>query len=145
MGFEAEMNPHVIIEFSWTSKLTDEITKFKKQMEEHVESLGRISVGFLIKAVPTRGTALPTKKNREIPICGFNVYEFRGKGSQIIESEPFLEYRVDVNDDAVLTITDEDLGRSSESPQVYQFPLALLKLVLEQNKACKVKFEKQEK
>lgn len=145
LGFEAEMNPHVIIELSWTKKLTDEITKFKKQMEEHVESLGTINVGFLIKAVPTRGTALPTKRNREIPICGFNVYEFCGKGSQIIESEPFLEYRVGVNDDAVLTIADEDLGRSSESPQVYQFPLALLKLVLEQNKACKVKFEKQEK
>lgn len=144
LGFEAEMNPHVIIEFSWTNNLTDEIVMFKKQMAEHVESLGTINVGFLIKTIPTRGTALPTKKNREIPICGFNVYEFCGKGSQIIESEPFLEYRVGVNDDTVITITDEDLGRSSESPEVYHFPLALLKLVLEQNKACKVKFEKQE-
>ncbi|CAB9520754.1 expressed unknown protein [Seminavis robusta] len=144
LGFEAEMNPRVIIEFSWTDKSTDEIAKFKKQMTDHVESLGTINVGFLINAVPTRGTALPTKKNREIPICGFNVYEFRGKRSKIIESEPFLEYRVGVNDDAFITISDEDLDRSSESPEVYHFPLALLKLVLEQNKACKVKFEKQE-
>jgi hypothetical protein len=144
-GFEVQMNPHVIIEFSWTNKLTDEIAKFKKQMAEHMESLGTVNVGFLITAVPTRGTALPTKKNREIPICGFDVYEIRDTGSQaLLETEPSLDYRIGVNDDEAITITDKELGRSSESSEVHRLTLgALLKSVLEQHKACKVIFGKQ--
>ncbi|CAB9531921.1 hypothetical protein SEMRO_4292_G353650.1 [Seminavis robusta] len=113
-------------------------------MAEHVESLGTVNVGFLIKAVPTRGTALPTKIKWEIPICGFDVYEIRDMGSQVLETEPSLEYRVGVNDDETITITDKDLGRSSESLKVHHLTLALFKRVLEQHKPCKVMFQKQE-
>ena len=53
------MNPNVIIEFSWSNKLDQEISKLNLQMTDHEPSLGLVNVGYLIKAIPANAVQEP--------------------------------------------------------------------------------------
>ena len=46
------MNPHVIIEFSWTNKIETGIWNLQQQITEHILALWVVKLGFLIKAKP---------------------------------------------------------------------------------------------
>ena len=63
-------------------------------MTDHVQALGMVKLGFLLKAKPTRGTTYPTVLDRSVPLAGFDVYRFHaGEAVTADEPEPFLEYR----------------------------------------------------
>ena len=123
------MNPHVIIEFSWSNKLVQEILKLNLQMTDHVRSLGAINVGYLIKTVPTKGTSYPTEKDYSIPVCGFDVYVVRNDQPIPLDAEPAFKYMVqkdtdqqdsvDDEKDAFIEIDGVDLGRDSSAPGVH--------------------------
>ena len=118
-GFPGEnsMNPHVIIEFSWTNKLETEIWKLQQQITDHIQALGVVKLGFLIKAKPAEGKNFPTVLDRNVPLSGFDVYCFRtGKtaASQALP-DPFLKYRVGSEDadTMAIEISGTDLGHSN--------------------------------
>lgn len=112
---ENSMNPHVIIEFSWTNKLETEIRKLQQQIADHIQALGIVQLGFLIKAKPAEGKSFPTFLDRNVPLSGFDVYRFRAgeaaTSSQALP-EPFLEYRVGSEDadSMAIEISGTDLG-----------------------------------
>ena len=98
-------------------------------MNDHHESLGAVNAGFLIKAVPSKGTALPTLENRATPLCGFNVYELRGNGGPVCKptpTEPTFQYRVGDNEGVCIAVTGEDLGRDRDA-EGFQIPLACIR------------------
>ena len=145
-GFKGpqDMNPHVIFEVSWTNKLeTEEIPKFRRQMDNHVGELGEIKLGFLIKSIPANGKmALPTEESPGlIPLCGFDVYEARcGGGSGVKAGKPSIQYRVGGTEDVFITITSDDLGHGDYSE--IRIPLVALREELED---CGVSFEAEHK
>jgi hypothetical protein len=137
--YEVSMNPHVIIEFSWRNKLiAEEIPKFALEMKDHHESLGEITVGFLIKTIPSKGTPFPTFLDRSIPLCGFDVYELRRGQGPVIPTEPTLRYRVNESENVFITVTGEDLG--CPSTEGFQIPLGCIRDRL--TTECELKFEK---
>ncbi|KAL7560561.1 hypothetical protein ACA910_001428 [Epithemia clementina (nom. ined.)] len=139
-SYEEPMNPNVVIEFSWRNKLVEEeIPKFMLEMNDHHESLGEIKVGFLIKTIPSKGTAFPTESDRSIPLCGFDVYELRRGGGQINPTEPTLRYRVSESENVFIGVTAEDL----DSTEGFQIPLGRIRDRL--TKEFELKFEKAEK
>ena len=134
------MNPNVVVEFSWRNKLVEEeIPKFMLEMNKHHESLGEIKVGFLIKTIRSKGTAVPTASDRSIPLCGFDVYELRRGGGHINPTEPTLRYRVSESENVFIGVTAEDL----DSTEGFQIPLGRIRdrLITE----FELKFEKAEK
>jgi hypothetical protein len=141
LGCMTFVNPHVLVEFSWRHDLKVEIPKFIKQMEQHPEQLGRINVGFLIKTVPASGGKFPTFDDRTKPLCGFDVYEYRGDVCTIVAKEPTYKYRVGVNQETFIQINDEDLGREGKT-QSYRIPLKFIQDRLE--KVFSLKFEKEQ-
>lgn len=141
LGCNSYVNPHVLIEFSWTHEMKVEVPKFVKQMEEHPQELGRINVGFLIKTIPTNSSKdYPKFGDLSNPICGFDVYEFCGERCEIVNGEPTSKYRVGVNEETYFEIRDEDLGRNGEKS--YRFPLGYIRERLE---SLEVKFEEKQK
>lgn len=120
------VNPNVIIEFSWSNKLDQEISKLNLQMTDHEPSLGLVNVGYLIKAIPAKGKFCPTERDFSIPVCGFDVYVARRDNPIPVNSEPAFKYRVqneqhvgyDKEKDASIEIAGVDLGRSSSDPGV---------------------------
>ncbi|CAB9524249.1 expressed unknown protein [Seminavis robusta] len=104
--FKPRMNPHVIIEFSWTNKLKEkEIPKFNRQMKDNVADLGQINLGFLFKAKAANGKELAKEEEAaSVPLCGYDVYKAES-GEQLTPGQPpFLQYRIGVHEDASITI-----------------------------------------
>ena len=127
------MNPHVIIEFSWTNDLETEIWKLKKQMTDHIQDLGVVRLGFLIKAKPAKGTTFPTVLDRNAPLSGFDVYQFQaGDPATSVPEEPYLEYRAggDDEDSMAIEISAAHLGRSNQEEAV-RVPLTAIRRVCE--------------
>jgi hypothetical protein len=66
---ENAMNPHVIIEFSWTKYIDTEIEKLKLHVTDNIGDHGVVKVGFLIKAMTTAGERkYPTFPGRSVPL-----------------------------------------------------------------------------
>ncbi|CAB9502534.1 expressed unknown protein [Seminavis robusta] len=133
---ENSMNPHVIIEFSWTNDLQTEIWKLKKQMTDHIQDLGVVKLGFLIKAIPAKGTAFPTVLDRNAPLAGFDVYRFRaGDPATSVPEETYLEYRAggDDEDAIAIEISAADLGRTNQE-EALRVPLRAIRRVCEKRR-----------
>jgi hypothetical protein len=71
------MNPNVIIEFSWTDKIENELWKLQEQMTDYIKDLGTVNLGFLIKTIPVKEQKYPSWEDRSVPLAGFDVYCFR--------------------------------------------------------------------
>jgi hypothetical protein len=124
------MNPDVIIEFSWTNKIETEIWKLQQQITDHIQALGVDKLGFLIKAKPAEGTSFPTVLDRNVPLCGFDVYRFRAgeAATTMALPDPFLEYRVGSEEakTTAIEISGTDLGRSNPEHGV-RIPLSAIR------------------
>ena len=103
---KTSMNPHVIIEFSWSNPLENEIPKLKEEMTAHLVDLGIIKVGFLIKTIPSKKGALPSAIDVSVPLCGFDIYKIRHDEDKV---ELFSKYRVDVQEETTIEIEGQDL------------------------------------
>ncbi|KAL3904445.1 MAG: hypothetical protein SGILL_010066 [Bacillariaceae sp.] len=69
------MNPHAIIEVSWTNDIDAELEKFALQINQcRKEALGAIRVGYLIKTVPLRTGEWPSEKHPNRPLWGLDIY-----------------------------------------------------------------------
>ena len=102
---EDVMNPHVIIQFSWTNSLANETCAVNDMMnfagiDEYIH-LGRPNVAFIIKAL-RRGT------KSEAPVYGFDVFQV-GQ-DQLTPDEPTMKYRVGGQEDTVISITPASMG-----------------------------------
>ena len=98
-GVPMQANPQVIIEFSWSNPLSTETEKISVQMTEHLQALGHVNMGILIKTISTSGTDYPVDRNpSEPPLCGFDVYTL-GRGESIDENADPLKYRFGVDGD----------------------------------------------
>lgn len=127
------MNPHVIIKFIWTNDLKTEICNLKKQMTDHIQDLGVVKLGFLIKAKPAKGTAFPTVLDRNAPLAGFDVYQFwAGDPATSVPEETYIEYRAGGYDEDAMAIeiSAADLGRSNQEEAV-RVPLTAIRRVCE--------------
>lgn len=103
-------------------------------MDHHIDELGDIKCGFLIKSIPANGKkALPAEESPEsIPLCGFDVYEARcGGGSGVKAGNPSIQYRVGGTEDVFITITSDDLGGDDDDYSEIQIPLVALRKELE--------------
>ena len=103
------MNPHVIIQFSWTNTFADEkcamddMMKFAGVGEYH--HLGRPNVAYLIKAL-RRGTSPKS------PVYGFDVFQVQQ--NQLTLEEPTMRYRVGGQEDTVISITPASMGLTDD-------------------------------
>mmetsp|Transcript_11740 Transcript_11740/g.21364 ORF Transcript_11740/g.21364 Transcript_11740/m.21364 type:complete len:147 (+) Transcript_11740:736-1176(+) len=131
---EYAMNPHVIIEFSWTSKIENELWKLQEQMTDYIKDLGTVNLGVLINAIPVKGKKCPSLEDRSVPLAGFDVYRFRSCETSDITPEPILKYRVDTNEatSMVIEISGRDLGRKNpEEVEAVRIPLSVIRRVCE--------------
>lgn len=131
-GFPGDnsMNPDAIIEFSWTNDLETELWKLRQQITDHIQALGVVKLGFLIKAKLAEGTSFPTVLDRSVPLCGFDVYRFRaGEAATMMAlPNPFLEYRVGTEEakTMAIVISGTDLGRNNPEHGVH-IPLSAIR------------------
>jgi hypothetical protein len=135
-GFPGEnsMNPHVIIEFSWTNKIENALWKLQEQMTDYIKDLGTVNLGFLIKAIPVKGKKCPSAEDRSVPLAGFDVYRFRSCETFDTTPEPILKYRVGTNEatSVVIEISGRDLGRRNpEVAEAVRIPLSAIRRVCE--------------
>ncbi len=129
-----DMNPHAIIEFSWSNKFEDEKGKFCLQMQEHNPALGVINVGYLIKCIPKHRNQYPKNNANDEhlaarPLVGIDVYRMESS-NQLGDEEPTIvpeptmvrEWRFDANDPENyledLKITAEELGQGNQGEGV---------------------------
>jgi hypothetical protein len=100
------MNPHVIIQFSWTNSIVyekeavDDMMNYAGMGESH-SGLGRPNIAYLIKAL-RRGEASNS------PVYGFNVFQV-GQ-DQTTPQEPTMKYRVGRQEDTVISIAPAEMG-----------------------------------
>ncbi|KAG7347003.1 hypothetical protein IV203_006072 [Nitzschia inconspicua] len=131
MPGECAMNPHVIIEFSWTNQIENELWKLQEQMKEYVEDLGTVNLGLLIKAIPVKGKKCPSLEDLSVPLAGFDVYCFRSRVTTDTTSEPILKYRLGTDEaTTVIEISGRDLGRRNPAEAV-RIPLSAIRRVCE--------------
>lgn len=73
-GFPGEnvMNPHAIVEFSWTTKLEPGTWKLKQQLTDHIHDQGTVKLEFVIKA---KHAVLDCK----VPLSGCDVLDSSSK------------------------------------------------------------------
>ena len=85
-GKLGKMNPHAVIEVSWSNGIAAELKKLAMQINHHDRDFGRINVGYLIKFIPLKKGALPTKKDRKKPLWGLDIYrmESTADGSEAL-------------------------------------------------------------
>ena len=99
------VNPHVIIQFSWSDNIAKEKCAVDDMMHfagigEYIH-LGRPNVAYLIKAL-RHGTS------REAPVYGFDI--FRVEQVQSTPEEPTMKYRVGGHEDTVISISPASMG-----------------------------------
>jgi hypothetical protein len=102
-----DMNPHVIIQFSWANSIAKEKCAVDDMMNyagvgEYID-LGRPNVAYLIKAL-RRGTS------PELHVYGLDVFQV--EKDQTTPEEPTMRYRcvVGVQEDTVISITPASMG-----------------------------------
>jgi hypothetical protein len=112
------MNPHVIIQVSWTSTFANEKCAIDDMMNyagigEYIHQ-GRPNVAYLIKAL-RRGTS------PEAPVYGFDV--FRVGQDQLTPGEPTMKYRVGGQEDTVISITPASMGLADDGGEPFTIEL----------------------
>lgn len=121
-----KVNPHVIIEVSWTNKLEQELFKLKRQMTLHNHELEEVKIGYLVKIKASN--KYPTDKNRKPPLVGFDVYKIRSGVTGVPKP---LMYRVGREESeqeiTEIVIDGQDLDRHSP----IHIPLAEIRTTLE--------------
>jgi len=131
MPGECAMNPNVIIEFSWTNRIENELWKLQEQMKEYVEDLGTVNLGLLVKAIPVKGKKCPSLEDLSVPLTGFDVYCFRSRETTDTTPEPILKYRLGTDEaTTVIEISGRDLGRRDPAEAV-RIPLSAIRRVCE--------------
>ncbi|KAL3905991.1 MAG: hypothetical protein SGILL_009458 [Bacillariaceae sp.] len=92
--FKEEMNPHVIIEVSWTNDIKTEFTKFALQINDHDRNKGIVNAGYLIKFIPASSLGFPTSDDPDRPIQGVDVYRMEAPQDEAnAVSEPPIAFR----------------------------------------------------
>ena len=120
------MNPHVIIQFSWTSTFANKKCAIDDMMNyagigEYIHQ-GRPNVAYLIKAL-RRGTS------PEAPVYGFDV--FRVEQDQTTPGEPALRYRVGGQEDTVISITPASMGLAGDEGEPFIIALSHIREAVE--------------
>ena len=120
------MNPHVIIQFSWTNDIYNEKCAVDDMMHyagigEYMD-LGRPNVAYLIKAL-RRGTSL------EAPVYGFDVFQVGQNQSK--PDEPTMKYRVGGQEDTVIRITPASMGLLDDEGEPFTIELSAIRGYLE--------------
>jgi len=120
------MNPHVIIQFSWTNDIdykkcaVDDMMNFAG-IDEYIDQ-GRPNVAYLIKAL-RRGAS------GEAPVYGFDVFQV-GQ-DQRTPDEPTLKYRVGGQDDTVIRITQASMGLLDDEGEAFTIEMSAIREELE--------------
>jgi hypothetical protein len=98
------------------------------QGADHIQDLGVVKLGFLIKAKAGRGEKFPTVLDHSVPLSGFDIYHFRAGETTDALPEPILEYRVGTEETSstVIEISGTDLGRSNPEAAV-RIPLSAIR------------------
>jgi hypothetical protein len=133
-GMPYAINPHVIIEFSWTNKIENELWNLQEQMTDYIKYLGTVNLGFLINAIPVKGKKCPSAEDHSVTLPGFDVYRFRSCETADTTPEPILKYRVGTNEatSMVIEISGRDLGRRNpEEAEAVCIPLSGIRGVCE--------------
>ena len=115
-----EMNPHVIIQFSWTNSLANEKCAVNDIMHfagvgEYVDC-GRPIVAYLIKA-RRRGSS------PDAPVYGFDV--FKVEQDQSTPEEPTMRYRWGIGgqEDTVIRISLDSMGLVDDGGEPFTFDM----------------------
>jgi hypothetical protein len=120
------MNPHVIIQFSWTNDIdykkcaVDDMMNFAG-IDEYIDQ-GRPNVAYLIKAL-RRGAS------GEAPVYGFDVFQV-GQ-DQRTPDEPTLKYRVGGQEDTVIRITQASMGLLDDEGEPLTIEMSAIREELE--------------
>ena len=120
------MNPHVIIQFSWTNDIDYKKCAVDDMMHfagiEEYSHLGRPNVAYLIKAL-RRGTSL------DAPVYGFDIYQV-GQ-DQRTPDRPTMKYRVGGQEDTVIRITPVSMGLLDDEGEPFTIELSAIRERLE--------------
>ena len=120
------MNPHVIIQFSWTNDIDYEKCAVDDMMHfagigEYMD-LGRPNVAYLIKAL-RRGTS------REAPVYGFDVFQV-GQ-DECTPDEPTMKYRDGGQEDTVIRISPASMGLLDDEGEAFTIEISAIRVTLE--------------
>ena len=121
-----DMNPNVILQFSWKNDIdyekcaVDDMMHFAGKGE--YSHLGRPNVAYLIKAL-RRGT------NRGAPVYGFDIYQV-GQ-DQHTPDEPTMKYRVGGQEDTVIRITSASMGFLDDEGEPFTIEISAIREELE--------------
>ena len=121
------MNPHVIIQFSWTNDIAEEALAVDDMMHHagvgEYTGLGRPNAAYLIKAL-IRG-----KKN-DSPVYGFDIFVVSQEGEKTPE-EPTMKYRVGRQEDVVISIAPAVMGLDDDQGEPFRIEMRSIREELE--------------
>ena len=111
------INPHAIIEVSWSNKIGSELKKFALQLNRQNRERGIINAGYLLKFIPL--TELPTEEDHpERPLIGVDVYRMEAPTDDSnVNTRPVIEFKWRQGDDLQgkeIKFTAEQLGRECD-------------------------------
>lgn len=121
------MNPHVIIQFSWTNDIVEEACAVDDMMNYagvgEYHDLGRPNVAYLIKAL-RRG-------NRgDSPVYGFNVFQVNQ--NQETPDEPTMKYRCGCQEDTEIRIALASMGLVGDEGEPFKIGMSDIREALEE-------------
>jgi hypothetical protein len=120
------MNPHVIIQFSWTNDIDKEKCAVDDMMNfagiGEYSHLGRPNVAYLIKAL-RRGAS------RKAPVYGFDIFQV-GQ-DQFTPDEPTMKYRVGGQENTVIRITPASMGLYDDEGEPFTIEMSAIRERLE--------------